>query len=176
MIVTGEILHATISSHVLPDYSALTAYWGKIGEVALRQCFLTPLAAYLNRNAVTGQVKIRPFQKSRFTVNEWLVYRGDWQEMLPGVKFYKIDGLLFAAALDDQHMIHKFFNQYKIDNATWTGKLPYLIAELRELRNEAAHDLNGTTRASADQARAVLVTKGLLSEIGTAFWKVSRRS
>lgn len=167
MIATAEYAQQVIGDADAWDYSMLGAQWGKIAEIALEYGFLRPFSKFVDQNGVTS-VKALPGGKRRDANAQWL--RGP-DLSLDGLKRTKQIvriGLLWAASDDVNHPVAEMVNALGLDSDLWRNRIPGQLDAIRRVRNLFVHPDQIAEADDVARLRAILMTEGLLANLGQA--------
>jgi len=163
MIVTAEYANRFVTDASLWDFSMLGAQWGKIAEVAYSSAILVPLSSFAEINGVAEVKALLQNGSSK------LLARSD----LTTKRSRNVDqalyiGLLRAARDDSSHPVAEMLRKLNLDPGLWFNRISMQLDTIRRMRNEHAHGVRIAGTEDVDQLRSILVTEGLLANLGQA--------
>lgn len=166
-IMTAEYTYELMQNGNRWDFSMIGAQWGKVAEIAFQHSFVLPFSQYLDRHQISEVVTL-PNGKNRPEKAISLIGPDLLPENLLKQKQNELVGFLWAASADHHHPVIDMLTEMKLDVNHWTRKVPCLLASVNKLRNQFVHPKESKTFEEVQQLRSILVTKGLLADMGQA--------
>lgn len=144
----------------------LGAQWGKIAEIALEFGFVRPFSDYVEQNGVQ---RVKSLPKGKYNPDE--VWLSGPELSVEGLKREKQSvriGLLWAASGDTNHPVAEMIRMLHLDPNLWCNQIPMQLKAINQLRNRFVHPNEIANADDVHELRSILVTGGLLFNLGQA--------